>query len=353
MGCFVEAIPIKTANSTEIAWTKKQLSLMISALLSANCDIVKMIQVPAKVWYDCENFTGDSTLKFTATTSRTQSARNYDSIHNTFYLPKNKKMFTYPFRQLLVTNNNGQSATYKWEFFTSTSSNMKEATFEINGTPLPSPELILFPTYYRGITKDYENGLILNNFPSPSWNENSFEKWWAQNKESLVFGMLSSTISTVGSFMLSKPIEQGKEITNINGKIANNVGNMMAKQNVPTQFYGEISASTLQTVQNRVGYHFYDLGLEKDSAKMIDNYFTMFGYAIKQVKVPNVRQSGVTLRPHWNYVKTQACIIHPASGKGLPSDDESKIAQIYNNGITFWTTISEVGNYSLNNSPAS
>ena len=100
-----------------------------------------------------------------------------------------------------------------------------------------------------------------------------------------------------------------------------------------------------------MGYYFYDMGLEYDKAVMIDNYFTMFGYAVRQTKVPNVRQAGVTLRPHWNYIQTEACIIHPATGKGLPSDDEEKIQEIYNNGITFWTNANEVGDYSLDNRP--
>ena len=77
----------------------------------------------------------------------------------------------------------------------------------------------------------------------------------------------------------------------------------------------------------------------------------MFGYAVKQVKIPNVRASGVTLRPHWNYVKTTACIIHSATGKGLPAEDEETISNIYDKGITFWTNASEVGNYEVDNSP--
>lgn len=73
---------------------------------------------------------------------------------------------------------------------------------------------------------------------------------------------------------------------------------------------------------------------------MIDDYFTMFGYAIKRVKVPN-RNS----RPHWNYVKTIGCTLTGS----IPSDDMKKICNIYNNGITFWKNGSEIGHYELDN----
>ena len=71
-----------------------------------------------------------------------------------------------------------------------------------------------------------------------------------------------------------------------------------------------------------------------------------------QVKELNIRTRGFLNRPHWNYIKTANCIIHAASGKGLPQDAENEISTIFNNGITFWMNASEVGNYSLDNSPA-
>ena len=76
-------------------------------------------------------------------------------------------------------------------------------------------------------------------------------------------------------------------------------------------------------------------------AKVIDDYFDMYGYATRSVKVPNR-----SARPHWNYVKTNGCVL---SGNA-PADDVRKICSIYDDGITFWKNPSEVGNYSLDNS---
>ena len=79
-----------------------------------------------------------------------------------------------------------------------------------------------------------------------------------------------------------------------------------------------------------------------DYAKMIDDFFTVFGYAVKRVKVPNTHS-----RPHWNYVKTVGCV---ATGS-VPADDMRRICDIHDKGITYWKNGSEVGNYSLDNSP--
>ena len=77
-------------------------------------------------------------------------------------------------------------------------------------------------------------------------------------------------------------------------------------------------------------------------AQQIDEFFDLFGYQTNEVKIPNRN-----VRPHWNYVKTIDCQINAS----FPYEYELKINSIYNNGIRFWNNPSEVGNYSLDNSP--
>ena len=40
-----------------------------------------------------------------------------------------------------------------------------------------------------------------------------------------------------------------------------------------------------------------------------------------------------------------------AGNGGLPAGTEEEITQIYDKGITFWSHLWEVGNYTLDNSP--
>ena len=85
------------------------------------------------------------------------------------------------------------------------------------------------------------------------------------------------------------------------------------------------------------------LSIRAEFARIIDDYFNMFGYATNRVKTPNI-----TGRPHWNYVKTKGVVLDVANA---PQPYIQKITDCFNKGITFWHNPSEVGNYALDNRP--
>jgi hypothetical protein len=97
-------------------------------------------------------------------------------------------------------------------------------------------------------------------------------------------------------------------------------------------------------VQSRnKNFYFRQKCITKNYAMMIDSFFDMFGYAIKQHAVPNMNA-----RPHWTYVKTKGCSVDGA----LPADDAQAIENIFNKGIRFWKNHNEIGNYGYDNSPS-
>ena len=339
-----------SSSATTLA-SAQLINQLIHKLTDISANIVRVVQIPKYLWDQWVTGGGSSVYSYI---DKDMVKYNYNAKRTTSYAPKNNKLFTYPYKSLIVSNNAGSTATYKWEYFASEHNNLKTATFAINGVPIPTPEIMCYPRNYRGVTEDYESGVVLNDFPEPAWSEDTYAKWWAVNKETFGLSMIANGIGLLSS-VAGAIASNGARISDIGssvGGIMGQVGNVMQVMNTPDQARGQIAVSALRTAQNRIGYKFYDMGVEYEKAKVIDNYFSMYGYAIKQTKVPNVRASGVTLRPHWNYVKTSNCIIHPSTGKGLPSEDEKLIAKIYDNGITFWTYLSEVGDYSLNNAPA-
>ena len=109
----------------------------------------------------------------------------------------------------------------------------------------------------------------------------------------------------------------------------------------PPQSHGGVGSTTMASIR-LLDFGFMNKHIRSEFARIIDDYFNMFGYATHRVKVPNR-----TSRPHWNYVKTVGCV---AVGS-IPADDMAKIMSIYDRGITFWKNGNEVGNYSLDNSP--
>ena len=89
-------------------------------------------------------------------------------------------------------------------------------------------------------------------------------------------------------------------------------------------------------------FWFRKMSITKNYAMMIDSFFDMYGYAIRQHGIPNMNA-----RPHWTYVKTIGCLVEGA----IPADDASTIEDIFNKGVRFWKNLNEMGNYSLNNAP--
>lgn len=383
MGATFITYPMVVETDSDVQKTQIAINRLITKLIDISANIINIAQVPFNLWTDWElNIRKPATRSF----AKYMTKQNWDSNHTHYFVPRNNKLFTYPYKRLVVSNNAGDYAVYMWERFY----NPSRFDFRIQGVPVITPEMLCYPHNYRGITDDYESGLVLSDFPSPPWSEDTFAKWWAQNKESVVMSMVSTAIMAIataaaimgtggaagvaagvaasapvasafgtgvaGSFVegaTSLPtLAAAGAVTNSAKKsIINQVGGIISQQNAPDQLRGQLSITSLRTAQNRVGYTFYDMGLEYSTARSIDNYFTMFGYAIRQVKYPNVRVAPNRIRPHWNYIETKGCIIHPANGTGLPADAESHIASIYDKGITFWKDLNEVGNYNLDNSP--
>lgn len=365
-GCYTYAVPLdiretfipRTDPDVPTITYKKRTTLTmsscISTVLSYDGNIVNIVQVPTTIY---EAWAAEPTQIPRVAVNHAMTAKNYNAPHTDYYVPKNNKMLTFPYKQILVSNNNGKTATYKWEEFNLAYGSLKSSTFYIEGVPLLAPEIMCYPSTYRGMLNDYETGMVLTDFPTPPWNEDSFAKWWAQNGEAFSLSMVSSAVSIAAGVLSSvasggalTPIASGAVVGGVS-LAANSIGQISRAYNTPDQLNGQSNVASLRTAQKRIGFKFYDMGVEMSRARVIDDYFSMYGYAVKQVKLPNIRNAGVTLRPHWNYIKTSSCIIHAASLSGLPADAESEIAKIYDKGITFWNSLAEIGNYTLDNSP--
>lgn len=272
------------------------------------------------------------------------------------YVPKNKKLFCYPYNFILVSNQQGATATFKYENWNNPEN--YSGRFEITGVPITTPSVMCFPTQYRGQPIDYESGITISNFPQIAWNGDTYERWWAQNGTSFTTSLVASTISglAMAGIAFANPalgaasagaqfaVKAGgiAALLNAGTSIANSVAKVNDLQNTPPQIHGQMSGDSLMTARGRFGFGFYNVTIKREYAKIVDDYFTRFGYACKLNKIPNTH-----VRENWTYTKTIGCTI---SGS-IPADDASAICEIYNNGITFWTNGNNVGNYTLSNNP--
>lgn len=296
-------------------------------------DIVTVYQYPS--------FLGDASTE-TAESDDYTTGPNLSTIDG--YTPKNKKLFSYPYNWLLVTNNSGQTAELKWELW----DDSHRGEFRVTGVFVSTPAVICYPLYYRGIYQDYDSGIVMSNFPQCPWAGDTFKAWWAQNKASFVTSGITSVLSSIGNGVVAGALTGGNlavagisAVTSIGSTVASSVAKVEDIKNTPSQTHGQTQTDSLNPGIGRVQFNFYNMCIRAQEARIIDDYFTRYGYAIKRNKVPNRN-----VRPHWTYTKTAGCTITGS----VPADDAKKICDIYNNGITFWANGGEVGNYSLDNS---
>lgn len=313
----------------------------------------------------------------------TGSNYNYYQEKNLFqgYTPVNKKLYNYPFRFVKVLNGRGSVGEYKWEnsnvYYATETDKLLSFTEYLGG--YANPELLLSATYngvQGGLDSPNVSNMMVTTGSMPcSWTNDAYQAWVAQNANQLEYAnihremnLAKATINTArtattGSLSaLTKGISGniiGAAETAINSGVETaasgataliNWADEIAKLNATVKDHellppeSQVVSSTGQLAFDAgiSGFTFQFCSVRKEYAKIIDDYFTMYGYACHEVKVPSHYS-----RKSFNYIKTVGCSIAGTA----PASALRAIQNIYNNGITFWhTSLDNIGNYSLDNS---
>ena len=109
----------------------------------------------------------------------------------------------------------------------------------------------------------------------------------------------------------------------------------------PSNLHGALMNDTWNAWSERVGFTIYTKFIKMEYAQKIDEYFDKYGYAQNTAYVPERLN-----RKHYSYLKTVGCNI---VGK-MNNNDILTIKGIYDNGITTWDTLQNVGHYEIDNS---
>lgn len=270
------------------------------------------------------------------------------------YTPKNNKLFCYPYNFAWVTNNNGAHAVYRYERFDNDT-----MAFVLSGSLAPDGGLHMTPKNYDGLLNNYGAGMNLTGFPTCAWDSDIYKLWLAQNQGQNAVSYLTAGLKIVGG--VGAAIASGAMAATGVGAVpgvagagagiataisgAQQIAGLLAqnhdKEIVPPQANGALSSS-VNITNNQHGFTFYFKSVTAEVARILDNYFTMYGYRINRVQVPSINA-----RPNFTYVKTVGCNIQG----NMCNEDIVAIETIFDNGITFWKKGDAIGNYSLDNSP--
>lgn len=281
------------------------------------------------------------------------------------YIPKNNKLLTHPYAYLLMSNNSGASAIYKYEDFKYST---EYCSFEIYGTVSPGMSIRLLPFAYNGyyafgetdnnLVFAHEEGLTLGKFPICSWANDVYTNWLTQNSVnntvSIATGLAMTAIG-VASIAAAIPsggssVAAGTAATSalagaggvVGGvsAIGGTVGQINAHSMQPPQAEGNTNSGDVTFASGNLTFTAYCMTIKNEYARIIDNFFSMFGYKVSDVHIPNKNH-----RESYWYTKTIDANIDGA----IPATDLQKIKNCYNAGITFWKNRDNIGDYSVSN----
>lgn len=279
---------------------------------------------------------------------------NYSTLDDD-YIPKNNKLFCWPYHFFTITTLDGQSYDYKYEDIIESDPVPGTTTMKFKfkfafGT---DPTYFMYPSYYMKCNNNYDYGIKLSGFPKCNWNFGVWENYYAQQDTNITLSMLASALGSVSSASGSVVsgagskkglgVETGLAIAQAGlGTLQaglSTFGGLSVVKSQPDQSKGANNVGGVNYNMETMDFWIIHKRLHWGYVVKIDDYFTKFGYRVNSTGVPNLHT-----RKYWNYLKLD----QPSVTGNMPVGDMRMIKQILSNGITFWHT-TDVGNYDLNN----
>lgn len=243
-------------------------------------------------WYTMP--TSMSATTFTSTITKRTSF--------TGYTPKNNKCFVYPYNYLLVSNNQGSQNIYKYEDFTTASCVFEnEFCISIGGSGR------LVPKDYKNMGYNEDEALPLGKYPTCAWSSDAYTNWLTQNAVNIPTSLVMGGASNAQTYYNAKASEAGVTAgtlqsigLSIAGNIANTIGSFYTASLLPNISGGQATGDIAWSADKN-GFTFREMRAKTEYLKVIDEYFTRYGYKVNRVKTPNI-----TGRTYWNYIEIDA-----------------------------------------------
>lgn len=257
------------------------------------------------------------------------------------YTPKNNKLFTSPYIQYVLSNNAGSTMTYNLEDFKDSGNHLGE--IKVRGVCTPGASVRAYPVNYRissdlsGNNDNNEYGLNLGKFPICSWPADVYTSWVVQQSANFTAQTIGTGINAIGNV---KSMDVGSYGQTIFNYIASREVAEYEHSLVPVEARGNINSGDVTYSIGKLTFTGYMMCIKNQYARVIDEFFSMFGYKVNRLKLPNI-----TGRTNWNYVKTVGLNI---TGD-IPQEDMQEIKDIFDKGITFWHNPSTFLDYSQSN----
>lgn len=245
------------------------------------------------------------------------------------YTPKNNKCFVYPYNYLLVSNNVGNSNIYKYENF---NPNNLQTTpmFELQLSAGIGGSGRLVPRGYKNIDYDYDESLPLGKFPTCSWSSDAFTNWLTQN----AINIGTEIVSTGATLATGNLLATSGQMAGIIGQFRDAI--------LQPNITGGNNTADVNFAMRQNTFILHHMRCKTEYMRIIDDYFSRFGYAINRVLEPNIIG-----RENFNYVEIGST---EEIGNGdVPVQFMEKINNACRRGVTIWHNHENIGNFNVSN----
>lgn len=299
------------------------------------------------------------------------------------YVPRNNKLFVYPYTYGRFTDFNGNYHDMRFEYWE------KEADggmrFVATSSLDPSSTFYVTPVRYMGQDLARNESFVFDFNVMCSWVYSAYQNWLAQNRLAIMTSIATSAATLMvpaakGASAAAAAFEarglaaaglvagaKGKHartrtaIANYEremdsiaaaensslglesalglGGLASTTASIDKMSKVPNKQMGQASGNT-KFACGYAGFSFQNIVPRLEYAIIIDKFFDMYGYQVDLVGRPNWNN-----RRNWNYIK---CSGANHSGD-VPAEDMALINSIYDQGFTFWHNPSTYGDYTQPN----
>lgn len=297
---------------------------------------------PRSVGVNMPNSTTGVTTLGTWTCPRPTSIRGF--------VPKNNKLFVFPYNYVNVSNNAGTVIPYHYEDFSD------NVSFKVEGVLTPSGSIKAIPQNYKYVNTTenaYDYSISGAKYPICAWVTDSYTNWLTQNAvnmehqwaQTLIQGGYEALKTTAGIGFSGAPVAGA--VAGIAQYAGGIIGTALEQHRaksqanlVADQAHGNANAGDIVWSKLRARFTFMPMSIKPEYAYKIDEFFSQYGYKTNRVKVPNI-----TGRRNWNYVKTVGCYIDADA----PQEDIAEIKAMFDKGITLWHNPATFADYSQNN----
>lgn len=280
------------------------------------------------------------------------------------FVPKNKKLYSYPYSYITLSNNEGIVVPFYKENLTATTYPDFQFYFAVRFALSGQSSATCYPVSYRGSLDNMDEGVTKVKFPQCSWTGDVYANWLAQNINQAQTqldiyekrgwrNLGTGAVKSIAKVFSRNPFSGVTSAVNTlesNLNLVDSAQLFLAKIDdhavVPPQAQGNTNSDSALVTWRRMKWTIRHYSMKREFLQKVDNYFTMYGYSVGDVKVPNGFSTG-SRRPYFNFIKTDETNVTGA----IPYEDMIAIKNSLQVGITFWHNPQYVGDYSVDNSP--